>query len=69
MGELLRPDHLRERLAQIVPFKNRLMVAFANGHGGNKTFDPKAERFVGDNGANELLTRRYRQPFVVPAKA
>src|SRR5436190_10956948 len=32
VGELLRPDHLRERLAQIVPFKNRLMVAFVNGH-------------------------------------
>ncbi|HSQ55724.1 MAG TPA: adenylosuccinate synthase, partial [Gemmata sp.] len=32
VGELLRPEHLRERLAQIVPFKNRLMVAFANGH-------------------------------------
>ena len=31
VGELLHADHLRERLAQIVPFKNRLMVAFANG--------------------------------------
>jgi adenylosuccinate synthase len=32
VGELLRPDHLRDRLRHIVPFKNRLMVAFANGH-------------------------------------
>jgi len=43
VGELLRPDHLRERLAQIVPFKNRLMVAFANGHAaGLKPFEPNA---------------------------
>ncbi len=32
MSELLRPDHLRERLRGIVPFKNRLLAAFANGH-------------------------------------
>jgi adenylosuccinate synthase len=31
VGELLRPDHLRERLRFVVPFKNRLMTAFANG--------------------------------------
>src|SRR5215218_7162859 len=30
--ELLRPDHLRERLRFVVPFKNRLMKAFANAH-------------------------------------
>ena len=29
VGELLRADHLRERLSRIVPFKNRLMHAFA----------------------------------------
>ncbi|MFO0823592.1 MAG: adenylosuccinate synthase [Gemmataceae bacterium] len=41
VGELLRPDHLRERLSQVVPFKNRLMVAFANGHAHTlKAFDP-----------------------------
>ncbi|MBA4064328.1 MAG: adenylosuccinate synthase [Isosphaera sp.] len=43
VGELLRPDHLRERLGQIVPFKNRLMAAFANGHADTlKAFDPAA---------------------------
>jgi adenylosuccinate synthase len=42
VGELLNEAHLRERLAQIVPFKNRLMVAFANGHANTlKTFDPQ----------------------------
>src|SRR5215216_3709428 len=29
VGELLRADHLRERLNYIVPFKNRLLTAFA----------------------------------------
>ena len=32
------------------------------------TFDPKAERFTGDNAdaANKLIRRDYRAPFVVP---
>jgi predicted dehydrogenase len=29
-------------------------------------FDPKAERFIGDDEANKLLTQEYRRPFVVP---
>lgn len=32
VGELLRPDHLREKLRFVVPVKNRLMKAFANGY-------------------------------------
>ena len=41
VGELLRPDHLRERLGFVVPFKNRLMKAFASGANGRpiKLFD------------------------------
>ncbi|MEX0938724.1 MAG: Gfo/Idh/MocA family oxidoreductase [Pirellulales bacterium] len=30
-------------------------------------FDPQSERFVGDDEANQLLTRDYRPPFVVPS--
>jgi len=31
-------------------------------------FDPKAERFVDNDKANELITRPYRAPFIVPEK-
>jgi predicted dehydrogenase len=31
--------------------------------------DPKTERFIGNPEADKMLTREYRQPFVVPAKA
>jgi adenylosuccinate synthase len=42
VGELLRPDHLRERLRFVVPFKNRLMTAFANGSAATlKPFEPE----------------------------
>jgi predicted dehydrogenase len=29
-------------------------------------FDPQAERFVNDDEANQYITRKYREPFVVP---
>ncbi|HXD87607.1 MAG TPA: adenylosuccinate synthase [Urbifossiella sp.] len=32
VGELLHPTRLKDRLDAIVPFKNRLLTAFANGH-------------------------------------
>jgi len=31
-------------------------------------FDGLSERFVDDEDANELLTRNYREPFVVPVR-
>ena len=36
--------------------------------GGGRTlrFDPRAERFLEDGEANNLLTRAYRAPYVVP---
>jgi adenylosuccinate synthase len=43
VGELLNAEHLRERLRFVVPFKNRLMTAFANGHADAlKPFEPEA---------------------------
>jgi len=40
-------------------------IAYRTGH--TLTFDPKSERFPGDDEANKLLTRPYRKPYVVPA--
>jgi predicted dehydrogenase len=34
--------------------------------GPHLEFDPKTETFPGNDEANQLLTREYRQPFVVP---
>ena len=31
-------------------------------------FDPKTERFVNDEEANSYITRKYREPFVVPER-
>jgi hypothetical protein len=31
-------------------------------------FDPEKERFVGDAEADRLLTREYREPYVLPAR-
>ena len=39
-------------------------IAYRTGR--TLTFDPKTERFPGDEEANKLLTRPYRAPFVVP---
>jgi hypothetical protein len=30
--------------------------------------NPKKETFVRNDAANEMLTRRYREPYVVPEK-
>ena len=32
-------------------------------------FDPQTERFISDDEANSLLSRDYREPFVVPEVA
>ena len=34
--------------------------------GRHLKFNPKTEKFVGDGEADQLLTRAYREPFVVP---
>lgn len=36
--------------------------------GRTLAFDGQKEKFIGDNAANKMLTRKYRKPFIVPAK-
>ena len=52
--------HLASALAHLGNISFRL--------GRQLTFDPKAEKFVGDEQANTMLGRKYRAPFVVPEK-
>ena len=59
VGELLRPDHLRDRLRFVVPFKNRLMTALSSD--ANATL----KRFTPDAMADEYLGYAERiRPFV-----
>ncbi len=51
-------EHLRENKVALDGLKYRL--------GRKLTFDAATESFVGDSQANHLLTRAYREPFVVP---
>jgi len=47
------------------------LLHFANTSyrlGRTLNFDPKTERYIGDEEANAMLTRPYRKPFVVPDK-
>ena len=38
-------------------------------HGPWLDFDPNKEQYVGNAAADAMLTREYRQPFVVPAES
>jgi hypothetical protein len=51
-------EHLKENRVALDGLSYRL--------GRKLTFDAASESFVGDSQANELLTRPYRAPFVVP---
>lgn len=52
--------HLSSALAHLGNISYRL--------GRQLNFDPVAERFVGDEEANKLLTREYRSPYILPEK-
>ena len=52
--------HLSSSLAHLGNISYRL--------GRQLDFDPVAERFIGCTDANEMLTRTYRPPFVMPEK-
>ena len=53
----IREGHLSSRLAHLANIATRL--------GRSLNFDPKTETFVGDADANAMLTRQYREPFVL----
>jgi predicted dehydrogenase len=52
--------HLSSGLAHLGNIAYRL--------GRQLTFDPKSEKFVGDEQANAMISRKYRAPYVVPEK-
>jgi len=52
-------EHLKDNAVPIEGLKYHV--------GPKLAFDAKAERFIGNDRANKLLTREYREPFVVPA--
>jgi predicted dehydrogenase len=81
LGRTIPDREIRERIAgnrQLTAVYERMKTHLsANGIdldrtpatlGAMLTFDPAAERFVGEfsQAANELVSRPYRQPFVVP---
>ena len=52
--------HLSSALAHLGNISYRL--------GRQLTFDPVAECFIGDDDANNMLSRRYRSPYLLPEK-
>jgi len=56
----IESGHLSASLAHLGNISYRL--------GRQLTFDPVSERFVGDEDANAMLSRKYRAPFVMPDK-
>ena len=53
-------EHLKDNGVALDGLKYRL--------GRKLTFDAATESFSGDSEANQLLTRAYRAPYVVPDK-
>ena len=55
-------DRMKEHLKD-----NKVALNGLNYRLGRKlSFDAATESFIGDSEANQLLTRHYRTPFVVP---
>ncbi|MGV3771710.1 MAG: Gfo/Idh/MocA family protein [Verrucomicrobiales bacterium] len=81
LGQEANPDELREKIkgnqAALETLARMEQHLGVNGVDINMEkltagvfleMDPKSERFIGNDRANELLTREYRKPFVVPDK-
>jgi len=56
----IEAGHLSTALPHLANISYRL--------GRDLTFDGRKEKFVGDREADKMLTRKYRKPYVVPAK-
>ena len=81
VGKLSSPDEIREAIKgdkdAMATFDRMADHLAKNGVdcninkltlGAFLKMDPKTEHFIGNSKANELLTRNYRKPFVVPKK-
>jgi predicted dehydrogenase len=79
LGQPHSPDEIREAVktkADLAEALGRMEQHLAANHvdlqktptslGALLTMDPQTEKFAGNDAANQLLTREYRQPFVVP---
>lgn len=79
LGSQMPLGEARERLKfrpGAAPDFDRVVEHLADNHvpdtisvqlGAPLDFDPAAERFINNSAADAMLTREYRQPFVVPA--
>jgi len=62
-------EHLANQVDELKkPEKNAKSLGLTYQMGPTLTFDPKSENFGSNEKANQLLTREYRPPFVVPAQ-
>ena len=81
VGKLSSPDEIREAIKgnkDAMETFNRMADHLSKNEvdcninkvtlGAFLKMDPKTETFIGNAKANELLTRHYRKPFVVPEK-
>jgi predicted dehydrogenase len=84
LGDMLSKDECLERMKSIKTAENvsATMERFLSHLTDNNVdvagdvvqtgtfmpFDPKAEKFIGNDKANAMLTRDYRAPFVVPSE-
>ncbi|MEI6781101.1 MAG: Gfo/Idh/MocA family oxidoreductase [Verrucomicrobiota bacterium] len=81
LGQTCSPEEIRESVKDdkdLAEALGRMEEHLAANNAGLKMtpatlgkvlkMDPKTERFIGNPEADQLLTRDYREPFVVPAK-
>jgi hypothetical protein len=81
LGSISEPDAIKDALKSVPGMNDAFdrMAAHLDDNGVNINsdklqkgvpvrFDPKKEKFIGNASADQMLTRDYRAPFIVPAK-